>query len=278
MNSVWLVLVLVSWQLGCYRAAQYSQTGSQTGNAAGTNAFTGSSPSFNGAPQQGAAGAGVPGSFVSGSGQAGAFRPGGQSQQQQQQQRRQQQGVPAFPTLSGATRPGVGGDQFPVPDQFGGFPGARGPFSTSVVQAQATPTLTFTVTNNVFITLTDLVLNSVGVTQTQFVAQTTTVPTQQVVTTPVDDIVVLATTVVQRPEYVTVTETKSDFRLAIRTSVTHVTITHTSYAITNVPFTITATEVVTITSPVVRTVVNTQVSTVTDYRTVANTVFVHGYN
>lgn len=65
----------------------------------------------------------------------------------------------------------------------------------------------------------------------------------QVVATPVDDFVVLVTTVIQRPEFITVTETKSDFRLAVRTSVTRVTVTHTSYAITNVPFTITATEV-----------------------------------
>lgn len=65
----------------------------------------------------------------------------------------------------------------------------------------------------------------------------------QIVTTPVDNRVAISTTIVQRPEYVTVTETKSDFRLAVRTSVSYVTITHTSYAITNVPFTITATEV-----------------------------------
>lgn len=64
----------------------------------------------------------------------------------------------------------------------------------------------------------------------------------QAVVTPVDDRVAISTTVVQRPELVTVTETKSDFRLVVRTSITHVTLTHTSYAITHVPFTITATE------------------------------------
>ncbi|KAG0714515.1 hypothetical protein GWK47_013992 [Chionoecetes opilio] len=81
---------------------------------------------------------------------------------------------------------------------------------------------------------------------------------------------------VLRPEYITLTETKSDFRLAVRTSVTHVTLTHTSYAITHVPFTITATQTVHITSAVVRTVIDTVSRVVTDYRTLLNTVFVHG--
>lgn len=60
--------------------------------------------------------------------------------------------------------------------------------------------------------------------------------------TPVDDRVAISTTIVQSPEYVTVTETKSDFRLVVRTSVNHVTLTHTSYVITHVPYTMTATE------------------------------------
>lgn len=168
--------------------AQYRQTGSQTGNAGGTNTITGSSQSLNGGPQR-ASGAGVAGSFVSGSGLPGAIRPGGQAGafspdgEPRPAQQRRQQGVPAFPTLGGS-RPGVGGDQFRVPDvQLGGLPGSRGTFPASVVQAQATPTFTATVTNNFFTTLTDLVLNSVGVTQTQFVAHTTTIPSPQVLRT-----------------------------------------------------------------------------------------------
>ncbi|KAG0719572.1 hypothetical protein GWK47_007245 [Chionoecetes opilio] len=61
------------------------------------------------------------------------------------------------------------------------------------------------------------------------------VPELRRLVTPVDDVVAVATTQVLRPEYITLTETKSDFRLALRTSVTHVTLTHTSYAITHVP-------------------------------------------
>ena len=64
----------------------------------------------------------------------------------------------------------------------------------------------------------------------------------QVVVTPVNDQVAVSTTVLHRPEFITLTETKSDFRLAVRTSVTHVTLTHTAYNIMHVPFTITATE------------------------------------
>ena len=64
----------------------------------------------------------------------------------------------------------------------------------------------------------------------------------QVVVTHVDDLMAVSTAALHCPEYITLRETKSDFRLAVRTSVTHVTITHTSYNITQVPFTITATE------------------------------------
>ncbi|MGU0940889.1 hypothetical protein ACSETY_34680, partial [Pseudomonas aeruginosa] len=86
----------------------------------------------------------------------------------------------------------------------------------------------------------------------------------------------ITTTVLHRPEYITLTETKSDFRLAVRTSISHVTLTHTSYNIIHMPFTITATETVQLTSPVVRTVINTRRHVVTDYRTIVNTVYVRG--
>lgn len=57
-----------------------------------------------------------------------------------------------------------------------------------------------------------------------------------------DDRVAVATSVLQRPNFITVTETKSDFRLLVKTSVSHVTLTRTFYDNTHVPFTITATE------------------------------------
>ncbi|MPD06674.1 hypothetical protein E2C01_102498 [Portunus trituberculatus] len=44
----------------------------------------------------------------------------------------------------------------------------------------------------------------------------------------------------------------------------------------HVPFTITATETVHLTSPVVRTVISTQRQVVTDFRTIVNTIYVHG--
>ncbi|XP_045136069.1 cell wall protein IFF6-like [Portunus trituberculatus] len=156
--------------------------------------------------------------------------------------------------------------------------GGAGAFQrgTSVIQQQPTPTVTQTVTIDRFTTLTDIVFQSYGVTLTQFVVETATRPVQQVVVTPVNDQVAITTTVLHRPEYITLTETKSDFRLAVRTSVSHVTLTHTAYNIMHVPFTITATETVHLTSPVVRTVISTQRQVVTDYRTIVNTVYARG--
>ena len=60
--------------------------------------------------------------------------------------------------------------------------------------------------------------------------------------TPVNDAVSLSTSVVVHPAYVTLTEVKSDFRVIVKTSVSRVTVTHTSYNIKHVPFTITTTE------------------------------------
>ncbi|KAG0722492.1 hypothetical protein GWK47_044410 [Chionoecetes opilio] len=220
--------------------------GAQTGSAIGTLAGVAAGPA---------------GQFGTAGGFGGASRPTG--------------GITAAGSQGGNSFQGFGGSVDQGGAAFVGGSGGQG-FATSVFHQQIVPTVTQTVTVDAFTTLTDTVFQSYGVTLTQFAVQTVTRPIQQVVVTPVDDVVAVATTQVLRPEYITLTETKSDFRLAVRTSVTHVTLTHTSYAITHVPFTITATETVQITSAVVRTVIDTVSRVVTDYRTLLNTVFVHG--
>ncbi|MPC46799.1 uncharacterized protein LOC123513252 [Portunus trituberculatus] len=160
--------------------------------------------------------------------------------------------------------------------QAGGIQAAGFGFSSRVIQQEATPTVTRTFTVDAFETLTDLVLHSVAVTRTQFSIVTVTRATTVIVATPVNHGLALTTSVVVSPAYVTVTDTKSDFRVVVRTSVSHVTLTHTSYDITHVPFTLTSTEIVTMTSPVVRTVISTSVEAVTNYHTATNAVYVHG--
>ncbi|KAK8394339.1 hypothetical protein O3P69_006504 [Scylla paramamosain] len=160
--------------------------------------------------------------------------------------------------------------------QVGGVQAAGFRFPSRVIQEEATPTVTRTVTIDAFETLTDLVLHSVAVTRTQFNLVTTTRLTRVVVPTPINHGLALTTSVVVSPAYVTVTETKSDFRVVLRTSVSYVTLTHTSYAIMHVPFTLYITETVEVTSPVVRTVINTSVEAVTNYHTVTSTAYVHG--
>ncbi|XP_050693845.1 uncharacterized protein LOC126984269 isoform X1 [Eriocheir sinensis] len=159
-----------------------------------------------------------------------------------------------------------------------GFQGAGfdAQFARSVITKPITPTVTQTSTIDSFQTLTDLVLHSVPVTQTHFTLLTTTQLTRVVVPTPVNDLMDLETTVIASPMFVTITETYSHFRVVVRTSINYVTLTHTSYAITHVPYTITATQTVRVTSPMVKTVIQTSVHGVTDYRTVAHTVYVHG--
>ncbi|XP_050693847.1 uncharacterized protein LOC126984269 isoform X3 [Eriocheir sinensis] len=159
-----------------------------------------------------------------------------------------------------------------------GFQGAGfdAQFARSVITKPITPTVTQTSTIDSFVTLTDLVLHSVPVTQTHFTLLTTTQLTRVVVPTPVNDLMDLETTVIASPMFVTITETYSHFRVVVRTSINYVTLTHTSYAITHVPYTITATQTVRVTSPMVKTVIQTSVHGVTDYRTVAHTVYVHG--
>ncbi|XP_045126352.1 uncharacterized protein LOC123513312 [Portunus trituberculatus] len=160
--------------------------------------------------------------------------------------------------------------------QAGGVQAAGFGFPSRVIQQEATPTVTRTVTVDAFETLTDLVLHSVAVTRTQFSIVTATRGTTVVVATPVNHGLALTTSIVVRPVYVTVTDTKTDFRVDLRTSVNYVTLTHTSYDITHVPFTLTSTETVTVTSPVVRTVIRTSVEAVTNYHTATTTAHVHG--
>ncbi|XP_045126351.1 uncharacterized protein LOC123513311 [Portunus trituberculatus] len=160
--------------------------------------------------------------------------------------------------------------------QAGGVQAAGFGFPSRVIQQEATPTVTRTVTVDAFETLTNLVLHSVAVTRTQFSIVTATRGTTVVVATPVNHGLALTTSIVVRPVYVTVTDTKTDFRVDLRTSVNYVTLTHTSYDITHVPFTLTSTETVTVTSPVVKTVITTSVEAVTNYHTATTTARVHG--
>ncbi|XP_063879239.1 uncharacterized protein LOC135110640 [Scylla paramamosain] len=283
-SSVAILVVVVAGVFVPGMAQQYAsgsdtvfgsgQTGSSStvGSGSGSSSSQGSLGSAGSGSASAGQGAGQSGSGAAGSGFAGfagAGRPIGGSGT----------GGAAF---AGAAAAGRGVAGFPG---FGGAAGTAGQGGaasfqrgTSVIQQQATTTVTVTVTIDRFTTLTDIVFQSFEVTLTQFVVQTATRPVQKVVSTPVNDQVAITTTVLHRPEYITLTETKSDFRLAVRTSISHVTLTHTSYNIIHMPFTITATETVQLTSPVVRTVINTRRHVVTDYRTIVNTVYVRGYH
>ncbi|KAG0718481.1 hypothetical protein GWK47_052362 [Chionoecetes opilio] len=217
--------------------------GDQTGYSSGTFAGAAAGP----AGQSGTA-AGGDDKFTFG----GASRPAG--------------GLSAAGSQGGNSFQGFGGSVDQGGAAFMVGSGGQG-FAPSVLQQQTVPTVTQTVTVDTFTTLTDTVFQSYGVTLTQFAVQTVTRPIQQPWPPRRSS-----------GRNKSLTETKSDFCLAVRTSVTHVTLTHTSYAITHVPFTITATQTVRITSAVVRTVVDTVSRVVTDYRTLLNTVFVHaGY-
>ncbi|XP_069177297.1 uncharacterized protein [Procambarus clarkii] len=143
------------------------------------------------------------------------------------------------------------------------------------VDALFTPTVTQVITIDRCVTVTDQAFNSVAVTLTSFNVQTVTVGTRAVLQTPVDDRVALQTSVFVRPGTVTLTEVKSDFRIVTETSLTHVTLAHTSYVISQYTFTTTATQVQTYTATLVRTNISTQRTTVTNYRTVTDTVFVN---
>nr|XP_053657560.1 uncharacterized protein LOC128706635 [Cherax quadricarinatus]XP_053657561.1 uncharacterized protein LOC128706635 [Cherax quadricarinatus] len=151
-----------------------------------------------------------------------------------------------------------------------------GPAPVRRVEFQVTPTVTKVVTVDHFITLTDLAFHSVAVTLTSLNVQTVTTSTLAVLHTPVNDHVALQSTVVLRPSYITVTCVKSDFSIVTEVSVDHVTITHTSYIIQQTTYTTTATQVLTLTSPLVRTIIRTARETLTDYRTVTDTVLAPG--
>ncbi|XP_045582914.1 uncharacterized protein [Procambarus clarkii] len=140
------------------------------------------------------------------------------------------------------------------------------------------PTVTQVVTIDRCVTVTDQAFNSVAVTLTSFSVQTVTVGTRSVLQTPVDDTVALQTSVFVRPTSVTLTEVKSDFRIVTETSLSYVTLGHTSYVISQYTYTTTATQVLTYTATVVHTNINTQRTTLTNYRTVTDTVYVNsGY-
>ncbi|XP_045610924.1 uncharacterized protein [Procambarus clarkii] len=146
------------------------------------------------------------------------------------------------------------------------------------VDALLTPTVTQIITIDRCVTVTDQAFNSVAVTLTSFSVQTVTVGTRAVLQTPVDDRVALQTSVFVRPGTVTITEVKSDFRIVTETSLTHVTLAHTSYVISQYTFTTTATQVLTYTATLVHTNISTHRTTFTNFRTVTDTVYVNsGY-
>lgn len=149
----------------------------------------------------------------------------------------------------------------------------------SRVQALITPTVTRVITVDRFITLTDQAFHSVAVTLTHLSVQTITTTTRSIVQTPVDDRVALQSTLIHRPTSLTVTCTKSYFSIVTDVSIDHVTITHTSYIISQVTYTTTVAQALTLTSTLVRTIVNTERNTVTAYQTITDTVLVAGgYN
>nr|XP_053656551.1 uncharacterized protein LOC128705378 [Cherax quadricarinatus] len=140
------------------------------------------------------------------------------------------------------------------------------------------PTVTSIVTIDRFVTFTDTAFNSVAVTLTSLVVQTVATGTRLVLSTPINDRIALQTSVVLRPSSVTLTEVKSDFRIATEVSIDRVTITHTSYVIKQFTYTTTATRIQTYTSTLVRTNVNTERNTITNYLTVTDTIYIQrGY-
>ncbi|XP_045588091.1 uncharacterized protein [Procambarus clarkii] len=157
------------------------------------------------------------------------------------------------------------------------YAGARyGSPQVSRVDAVFNPTVTQLFTIDRFVTLTDQAFQSVAVTLTSLTVQTVTTGTRAVVQTPVDDSVALQTTVVVRPSTLTVTYVQSDFRIVTERSLDYVTIAHTSYVIMQTTYTTTATQVLSYTTTLVRTNINTKSTVFTDYRTVTDTVLVPG--
>ncbi|XP_045610927.1 uncharacterized protein [Procambarus clarkii] len=173
------------------------------------------------------------------------------------------------------------GPQVTVGDTAGSPPYAGGRYSSPrVVRVDSpyVPTVTQFVTIDRCITVTDQAFNSVPVTLTSLNVHTVTAGTRAILQTPVDDRVALQTVLVYKPTSLTVTSVKSDFRIVTEVSLDRVTLAHTSYVIVQSTFTTTATQVVTLSTTLVRTNISTQRTTLTDYRTLTDTVYVNsGY-
>ncbi|XP_037794035.1 uncharacterized protein LOC119589507 [Penaeus monodon] len=141
---------------------------------------------------------------------------------------------------------------------------------------QGAITVTETTTVDRSVVLTDRAFNIVPVTITDYALWTSTLPRQVVVRTSVNDDVAIQTRLVEKPLTITVVDTVSNYRIVTDVLVEFYTITHTCYHIMQSTYTMTARQTLAFSAEVVRTSIRTNTHTVTDYRTVYNTVFVGG--
>ncbi|XP_047482597.1 uncharacterized protein LOC125034720 [Penaeus chinensis] len=141
---------------------------------------------------------------------------------------------------------------------------------------EATITVTETITIDRSVVHTDQAYNVVPVTITDYALWTSTLPRRVAVQTPVDDDVAIQTRLVEKPLTLTVVDTVSDYGIVTDVLVEYYTITHTCYHVMQSTYTRTARQTLAFSAELVRTVVRTSKNTVTDYRTVYNTVFVGG--
>ncbi|XP_066940225.1 uncharacterized protein [Macrobrachium rosenbergii] len=174
--------------------------------------------------------------------------------------------------LSGAG----GGGSIPVLTQA--FGGSQNVLNLAQIVDQLTITITQTTTIDRFVTVTDTILNSVPITLTGFKVNTVTLTTVGVRQTDVDDLIQIATTVVERPVTEVVTTAKSNFVYVTVVSSDLYTITHNAYLISQTTHTTVVTETITMASPVIRTTILTSVQISTEIHTVVNTIYVPGYN
>ncbi|XP_064082869.1 uncharacterized protein LOC135198800 [Macrobrachium nipponense] len=180
-----------------------------------------------------------------------------------------------FGTSSG---PQVLVNQGPVRQSFGTFGSQGVQVNQNFAQLLEQITLTVTLTNTIdrFVTVTETVLNSVPITITGFNVNTVTVTTQGVQQTSANDVVVLTSTVEQRPITSFVTTAKSNHLYVTDISVEIFTITHSAHQIDQTTFTTVVTQTLTLSSPIVRTSIITSLQTNTVYQTIVNTAFVRG--
>ncbi|RXG59586.1 hypothetical protein Avbf_14879 [Armadillidium vulgare] len=125
-------------------------------------------------------------------------------------------------------------------------------------EADETATLTVYSTLDSFITSTNKHYNSVPITLTEFSKSTVTVPTREVVHTPVDDIVRVSTVQITRTETETVTDVSSIHRCATETSTDLVTVTHLNQNVLHTTITRTTVSTLTFRPTIVQTVISTE--------------------